>query len=37
MNNIFEDSRINPALQEGLKKINFVKPTKVQEKVIPAM
>ena len=37
MNNIFEDSRIKPAVQAGLKKIHFEKPTKVQEKVIPAM
>lgn len=37
MNNIFADSRIRPAIQEGLKKIHFEKPTKVQEKVIPAM
>ncbi len=37
MNNIFADSRIKPAIQEGLKKIHFEKPTKVQEKVIPAM
>ena len=37
MNNIFIDSRIKPAIQAGLKKIHFEKPTKVQEKVIPAM
>ena len=37
MNNIFEDSKIKPAIQTGLKKIHFEKPTKVQEKVIPAM
>lgn len=37
MNNIFTDSRISPAIQAGLEKINFKQPTKVQEKVIPAM
>ncbi|KRL63058.1 DEAD/DEAH box helicase [Lactobacillus psittaci] len=36
MNNIFEDSRINPNIQAGLKAIKFVKPTKVQSEVIPA-
>lgn len=37
MNNIFIDSKIKPAIQAGLKKIHFEKPTKVQEKVIPAI
>ena len=37
MNNIFEDSRIKSAVQDGLKNIHFEKPTKVQEKVIRAM
>lgn len=37
MNNIFNDSRIRPEIQAGLKKINFSKPTKVQEKVIPLL
>ena len=37
MNNIFENEQINPAIRQGLKKINFVKPTEVQEKVIPVL
>ena len=37
MNNIFENDQINPAIRQGLKKINFVKPTEVQEKVIPVL
>lgn len=37
MNNIFENEQLNPAIRQGLKKINFVKPTKVQEKVIPVL
>lgn len=37
MNNIFENEKLNPALRQGLKKINFVKPTEVQEKVIPVL
>ena len=37
MNNIFENEQINPAIRQGLKKINFVKPTEVQEKVIPLL
>lgn len=37
MNNIFTNSEIKPALQQGLSKINFSKPTKVQAEVIPAM
>ena len=37
MNNIFEDSRIRHELQTGLKAINFVNPTEVQKKVIPAL
>ena len=37
MNNIFENEQINPAIRQGLKKINFVRPTEVQEKVIPVL
>lgn len=37
MNNIFENEKLSPALRQGLKKINFVKPTEVQEKVIPVL
>ncbi len=37
MNNIFQDKSIRPEIRTGLKKINFVKPTKVQSKVIPAL
>lgn len=37
MNNIFTDSRIRPELQTALAKINFKKPTEVQEKVIPIL
>ena len=37
MNNIFENDQINPAIRQGLKKINFVRPTEVQEKVIPVL
>ena len=37
MNNIFKNDQINPAIRQGLKKINFVKPTEVQEKVIPVL
>lgn len=37
MNNIFENEKLSPAIREGLKKINFVKPTEVQEKVIPVL
>lgn len=37
MSNIFEDTQIKPAIREGLKKIGFIKPTKVQEKVIPVL
>ncbi|WEV70459.1 DEAD/DEAH box helicase [Lactobacillus sp. ESL0785] len=37
MNNIFKDTKIKPELQVGLEKINFTKPTKVQEAVIPVL
>ena len=37
MNNIFENEKLSPALRQGLKKINFVKPTEVQKKVIPVL
>ncbi len=37
MNNIFENEKLNPALRQGLRKINFIKPTEVQEKVIPVL
>lgn len=37
MNNIFEDPRIISKLQDGLNKINFTKPTKVQTAVIPKL
>ncbi|WP_338200602.1 DEAD/DEAH box helicase [Lactobacillus rizhaonensis] len=37
MNNIFENEKLNPALRQGLRKINFIKPTDVQEKVIPVL
>lgn len=37
MNNIFQDSQINLAIRQGLRKINFTKPTPVQEKVIPLL
>ena len=36
-NNIFEDSRIRPEIQAGLKEIKFTSPTKVQKKVIPVL
>ncbi|WP_297816421.1 DEAD/DEAH box helicase [uncultured Lactobacillus sp.] len=35
--NIFENEQLRPQLREALKKINFEKPTKVQEKVIPEL
>lgn len=36
-NNIFQDERLRPELKAGLEKINFKKPTVVQEKVIPEL
>ena len=36
-NNIFENEKLRPELKSGLEKINFKKPTKVQEKVIPEL
>lgn len=36
-NNIFQDERLRPEVKAGLEKINFKKPTKVQEKVIPEL
>ena len=36
-NNIFENEKLRPELKNALEKINFKKPTKVQEKVIPEM
>ena len=37
MNNIFTDTRLRSEIRQGLAKIGFIKPTPVQEKVIPAM
>lgn len=37
MNNIFTDETIKPAIRAGLTKINFSKPTQVQEEVIPVL
>lgn len=37
MNNIFTNENIKPAIRQGLAKINFTEPTKVQEKVIPVL
>lgn len=36
-NNIFQDERLRPEVKAGLEKINFKKPTKVQERVIPEL
>lgn len=36
-NNIFQDERLRPEVKAGLEKINFKKPTKVQERVIPKL
>lgn len=36
-NNIFQDERLRPEVKAGLEKINFNKPTEVQEKVIPEL
>lgn len=37
MNNIFTNENIKPAIRQGLVKIHFTEPTKVQEKVIPVL
>lgn len=37
MNNIFTNENIKPAIRQGLAKIHFTEPTKVQEKVIPVL
>lgn len=37
MNNIFQSEQLKSAIRTGLSKINFTKPTKVQEKVIPVL
>lgn len=34
---IFESEKLSPQIREGLNKINFKKPTPVQNKVIPAL
>ncbi|QIH28239.1 DEAD/DEAH box helicase [Lactobacillus iners] len=37
MNNIFQTDQLKPNIKKGLEKINFLKPTPVQQQVLPLL